>query len=234
MRHLIVLVFMFACCSTAIAQRFEIGPFVGGANYIGDVGSTAYINPSGLVVGGIAKWNAHPRYSFRGSIMYGFVSGDDAKSNEIRRQQRSYTFDNKIAEASLGLEFNFWEFDLTDAIQQGTPYLYSGITYFHSNHQILTTSLPTVGNLRESSGNWEFSVPIIFGYKQTITSKIIGAIEVGARYTFTDNLDGSNPQELLGRREPAKEFGNKNTNDWYIFSGISLTFTFGQKPCYCN
>ena len=29
-------------------------------------------------------------------------------------------------------------------------------------------------------------------------------------------------------------FGNFNNNDWYVFSGFTLTYTFGRKPCYCN
>ena len=27
-------------------------------------------------------------------------------------------------------------------------------------------------------------------------------------------------------------FGNPNTNDWYIFSGFNLVYTFGRPPCY--
>ena len=29
-------------------------------------------------------------------------------------------------------------------------------------------------------------------------------------------------------------FGNINNNDWYVFSLINLSYTFGRKPCYCN
>jgi hypothetical protein len=66
------------------------------------------------------------------------------------------------------------------------------------------------------------------GIKSNITPHIIIGLEVGARYTFTDNLDGSNPKDgtLL-------KFGNINNNDWYVFSGLTLTYTFGNKPCYC-
>lgn len=218
--------------TTALTQTYEIGPFVGGANYIGDVGNTTYINPNGLVIGGIAKWNRSDRHSFRLSLLYGEFSADDAESSQVRRQQRGYSFNNHIAEASLGLEFNFYSFDLSEAEQQSTPYLYTGITYFSSKHHYLSADRPARGTLQPQSDNWEFSIPLVLGFKQTITQKIIGAVEIGARYTFTDNIDGSNPQELLGRRVPAREFGYVNTTDWYVFSGVSLTFTFGRKPCY--
>ncbi|UJH90886.1 DUF6089 family protein [Antarcticibacterium sp. 1MA-6-2] len=213
---------------------FEIGGFIGGANYIGDVGSTTYINPNSLVAGGLVKWNRSDRHSFRFSLLYADIQANDASSNQVRRQQRGYSFSNHVAEASLGLEFNFWSFDLSEAEEQSTPYLYTGITYFNSKHHLLDRDRPAKGILEPQGDNWEFSIPMVFGYKQTITRRIIAAVEVGARYTFTDNMDGSNPQEVLGRRNPPREFGNTNTTDWYVFSGVSLTFTFGRKPCYSH
>ena len=55
---------------------------------------------------------------------------------------------------------------------------------------------------------------------------------MGARYTFSDEIDGSEPdaQEL----KEIVRFGNFNNNEWYVFSGLTLTYTFGRKPCYCN
>ncbi len=234
MRHLILFVILFAISKSTVAQTFEIGPFIGGANYIGDVGKSSFINPNTLVGGAIAKWNRSERHSIRFSLLYAEIQADDLKSNEVRRQQRGYSFTNHIAEASLGLEFNFYEFDLNDGILQGTPYLYTGITYFNTNHHYLSADLPSPGKLEPQGDNWSFAIPLIFGYKQTVTPKIIGALEIGVRYTFTDNIDGSNPQELLGRRDPPREYGYTNTKDWYVFSGVSFTFTFGKKPCYCN
>lgn len=234
MRHLLLLLILFAFFQSSVAQTFEVGPFLGGANYIGDVGKSSYINPTTLVGGGIVKWNRSDRHSLRFSLLYAEIQADDSKSNEVRRQQRGYSFTNHIAEASLGLEFNFYSFDLHDAVPQSTPYLYTGVSYFNSNHQYLSADLPNSGTLEPQGDNWSFAIPVIFGYKQTITPKIIGAFEIGVRYSFTDNIDGSNPQELLGRRDPPREFGNTNTKDWYVFSGVSFTFTFGKKPCYCN
>lgn len=224
---------MLAFIQTSYTQTFEIGGFIGGANYIGDVGNTMFINPNGLVLGGMAKWNRSDRHALRLTLLYADVNANDSKSTDVRRQQRGYSFTNNIAEASLGLEFNFWEFDLSEDVEQSTPYLYTGITYFKSAHHYLD-AVPPAGKLVAQGDNWEFSIPMVLGYKQTITRKIIGGIEIGARYSFTDNMDGSNPQELLGRREPLKEFGNRNNNDWYVFSGISLTFTFGRKDCYTH
>jgi hypothetical protein len=68
------------------------------------------------------------------------------------------------------------------------------------------------------------------GIKSNILNHLVLGVEVGARYTMTDNLDGSNPKKE--NLAPLK-FGNINSNDWYVFSGFTLTYTFGNKPCYC-
>jgi hypothetical protein len=71
---------------------------------------------------------------------------------------------------------------------------------------------------------------MILGIKSNITPSLIVALEMGARYTLTDNLDGSNPKKESLK---SSQFGNINNNDWYVFSGLTLTYTFGEKPCYC-
>jgi hypothetical protein len=49
---------------------------------------------------------------------------------------------------------------------------------------------------------------------------------VGAKYTFAD-IDGSYP---TNENLTYLKFGNINNNDWYVFSGLTLTYTFGEKP----
>jgi len=230
MRYLIAFVLLAFFTTNSYSQRFEVGAFAGGANFVGDVGKTNYILPNTPVGGLIAKWNRSPRHALRLTLLYAEISADDENSNDTRRQQRGYDFNNTIAEASLGLEFNFFDFDLSEPFSRKTPYLYTGITYFMADHLSLKNG--TSGNLVNEGTNWEFAIPMVMGYKEAITERIIGAFEIGARYTFSDNLDGSWPEELLGRRSPAIEFGNRNTNDWYVFTGVTFTFTFGRKPCY--
>ncbi|MGA8855237.1 MAG: DUF6089 family protein [Christiangramia sp.] len=231
MRYLIAFVFMAFFTISTYSQEVEVGAFAGGANFIGDVGRTNYILPNTPVGGLIAKWNRSSRHALRLTLLYAKISADDEKSDDTRRQARGYSFENTIAEASLGLEFNFWDFDLSDPLPQSTPYLYTGLTYFRADHMWLKNG--RAGNLVNEGTNWEFAIPMVMGYKEAITEHIIGAFEIGARYTLTDNLDGSWPEEYLGRREPAAEFGNRNTNDWYVFTGVTFTVTFGRKPCYC-
>jgi hypothetical protein len=207
------------------AQTYEIGLMAGGANYIGDVGPTNYVRPNDIALGGIVKWNRSPRHAFRLSALYSNLRAEDSKSDDGRRIERDYSIKNNLLELSLGLEYTFWEFDLYKAKSQGTPYLYTGVSWFHYKdlyYDPLRKNFESQGNISD------FAIPMVIGYKTTIGTSMIVGFEIGARYTFTDNLDGSFPE-----RDNSSPFGNTNNNDWYVFTGITLTFTFGNKPCFC-
>lgn len=231
MKYLTLGLIAMLCWTSVSGQTYEIGLTAGGLNYVGDVGSTSYIAPNTFAVGGVLKWNRSPRHSFRGSLLVGKIEADDRDSDEARRQQRGYKFSGPLIEGSLGLEFNFWEFDMGRGFDlPGTPYLYSGINVFY--HDEFGASISDGGDpvLVNGGRNLNFSIPIILGYKQAIAPNWVLAAEIGARYALSDNLDGSVPAPTLGTRP----FGNPNTNDWYMYSGIVISYTFGRRPCYCG
>ena len=223
---------VFLILSTAFlahSQTYEIGGMIGGANYIGDVGKTNYVNPNSLFVGGIFKWNRSARHSFRGSVLFGKIKGDDAESSNSRRQQRGYSFENKINELSIGIEYTFWDFDVHSQKNISTPYLYTGLTGFSYTALYKRAS----GEIVEYDNAASIAVPMVIGFKANMSQNAMVGFEIGARYTFTDNLDGSNPVKGLADEEGLK-FGNTNSDDWYVFTGITVTFAFGRRPCYCN
>ncbi len=211
------------------SQTYEVGGFVGGANFIGDVGKTTYIAPKTPVFGALFKWNRSARHAFRGSINFAQIEGDDKDSHEGRRKERGYKFTNTITEISAGIEYTFVDFNVYSGRNESTPYLYTGITYFWYN------ALYKVGStIKDYDGASSFAIPMVLGYKVKLGTKLVFAGEIGARYTFSDGIDGSNPVKGQPKNNPNYQFGNLNNNDWYVFTGVSFTFTFGRKPCYCN
>lgn len=206
------------------AQTYEAGLFAGGANNIGDIGRMNYIAPSGPAFGAVFKWNKSKRYAWRAHMIYGRFTADDSKSDMRSRQQRGLRMDNSILEASAGLEFNFVEYNLHKLGPAFTPYLYTGVTYFRYDFNYFDAGqLIDVGQ-REGS----FAIPMTAGAKMRLNQFLILGLEIGARYTFTDNLDASNPE---GSNFEAFRLGNVFSDDWYVFSGVTLTYTFGRKPC---
>ncbi|SNR29225.1 hypothetical protein SAMN04488009_0901 [Maribacter sedimenticola] len=223
MRYIALLMLLFSM-SGLHSQTYEVGVFAGGANTIGDVGRTNYILPSDIALGGVFKWNKSKRYAWRASLMYGQFTADDNKSSSTARQQRGYVVDNHILEGSVGLEFNFVDYNLHKLGPAFTPYLYTGVTYFRYDYEYFNGGVLQEINQKDGS----FAVPITAGIKYRINQFLIFGAEIGARYTFTDNLDASNPQ---GSNYEEFQFGNIFSDDWYVFSGLTLTYTFGRKPC---
>lgn len=218
---------MLFCSHTLQAQKFEIGPYIGGSNFIGDVGNTAYINPNSLAFGAVFRWNRSTRHAWRASIIHTALKANDANADEARRLQRGYDFSNGLTEITLGMEFTFWDWDIYDEHPGIVPYLFSGISGIFTHNYFVNSE----NELEKGNSKTTFAIPMTLGVKGRLSQHWVLALEIGARMTFSDNLDGSTPSEIKGGSDYHK-FGNQNTNDWYMFSGIILTYTFGQNPCY--
>ncbi|NQY04627.1 MAG: hypothetical protein HRT68_00100 [Flavobacteriaceae bacterium] len=225
-----ILTFLFICLAhIAISQTFEVGLFGGGSNFVGDVGSTSYIAPNDFAIGGIFKWNRSERHAFRFSFIYANINGEDSASDDPRRIERDYSFNNTIKEFSLGIEFTFLDYDVYDGRRKTTPYLFTGINYF--NYDLLARNSFN-NDIEKYDSDWEFAIPMVVGIKTNISRTISIGFEIGARYSLTDALDGSNP---IGELEDdlSRKFGNLDSDDWYFFTGFTATYTFGDKPCFC-
>ena len=77
MKKFVLLIAVICITISSKAQINEIGMFVGGSNYIGDIGPEYYINPNNFMVGAIYKWNMNPRIAIRGTFTFAQLSSDD-------------------------------------------------------------------------------------------------------------------------------------------------------------
>ena len=225
MKRILFVIFLSVMPFASKAQINELGIFAGGANYVGDVGPTDYVAPNELAVGIIYKWNRSPRHSWRASFTYAGISSSDLDSDVSGRKERGYEFENTIKELSAGMEFNFFEFNLHEPDFKITPYIYGGFSYFWYDESYINT---LNGKTHRGDAVGGMAIPMTVGIKAHIFGNLILGFEAGARYAFTDNLDGSNNSDY-----PQFKFGNLESDDWYVFTGFTLTYTFGISPCYC-
>ncbi len=225
MKRIIVLIVCIFALTASKAQIHEIGAFLGGSNFIGDVGKTNYIAPNEFAFGVLYKWNRSPRHSWRFGYNQSKLTANDLDSDMPARKTRGFNFQNDIKEFSAGLEFNFFDFNLHDGRKKITPYVFTGLNFF-----IYDELFHLSDGYKIDQRAFSLAVPITVGIKTNIADHWVLGAEIGARWTFTDNIDGSNPKndDLETLR-----FGNLNNKDWYVFSGLTLTYTFGNKPCYC-
>lgn len=230
MRKGIAVVFFFIGLQAGMAQIHEIGVFLGGSNFIGDVGRTNYINPNKLAIGGIYKWNKSPRYAYRASLTYSKLHANDADSGSAAREDRGYSFSNRILEASLGMEFHFLEYDLHTLHKPFTPYIYGGVSAFNYRMYYLDDNIERL--VANEDRKTSIAFPFGLGVKGEVLPNLVLGAEVIARYTLANDIDGSNSKKAP--EGLSRKFGNFNSNDWYVFSGITITYTFGKRPCtYC-
>ena len=208
------------------AQYREVGLFLGGTNYIGEVGKTTFVesslkSPSATL---FYKSNFSPRFAFRVELGLGIIQGVDSLSAEPLRKERAYSFTNSINHTSAILEVNYFDMDLSDFESSWSPYLFAGLSYLKSRDLYYPID-NSVANYQ--ANEFSFAIPMGVGVKTRLGMNFLLGFEIKALYTFSDNLDGSFPTFAEGiDQQPG--FGNNLSNDWIIFSGFSLSYSFGR------
>jgi hypothetical protein len=197
MRTPVLFIICIGFFSTLLGQEYEIGVSLGGTNYVGDIGRTNYIYPNKLAGNVFLKYNYNPRIALKATFSYLPIAGNDAEADTDFRQNRGLRFSNTIKELALGLEFNFYEYELSSEDKSWTPYILAELAVF--NYSVLK--------------------------EETLENKTAFAIDTKFRYTFKDDLDFVSENNLDYSIEG-------NSNDWYMFTGISLMYTFGRPACY--
>ncbi|MAV13832.1 MAG: hypothetical protein CMC28_02630 [Flavobacteriaceae bacterium] len=223
--------------SQSYSQKNELGIFIGGSNYVGDIGPTTFINPNDIIGGLLYKKNLNTRIALRGSVSYGNLYSNNLLPNtSSSRRINSRNFENKFTNFNIGVEFNFKEFDTEDSSKQFTFYVHSGLSYFinkfNKNNYLQPTASPISPPSILNKVN-DFSLPISVGLKfKPFEKKITFGFEISANYSFTDDLDGSD--EVIMKSNPSVgPFGGNLSNDWYFFSVFKITYIFGKHKCYC-
>ena len=227
------------------SQDNEIGFFFGGTNYIGDVGPTTYINPFpnesinediedifSSVVGIFYRKNISNRFAIKTGINFGIIQSSDFwKGSSDYRVQRGKYFKNKIQEFHLGLDFNFLEFETSSNNFEFTPYIHTGLSLIRFD----ALHYPIGINEAQAYGkDNDLALPITVGIKMKPLNSFVVGLEISAKHSFTENLDGSYPEFDDSSLYSQRPFGSNLSQDWYVYSGITLTYLFGNYECDCT
>ncbi len=241
MRKVFTLLFLFIVVNTSYAQRHEIGLFIGGSNTIGDYGADYYVAPNSFAIGGLFKWNVSTRLAIRADVGYSLMRTDETKSRypySASIVNRDTIWKKNIFNAELLLEWNLFEYNLSKKHAQ-TPYIFVGVgalSFENIERPIskLKSTRSSINSFPELEGfsKYTLSIPFGLGYKYAISHDFVLAADLKFRYTFSDNLDNSNPEGDDG--DGFSRVGNLESNDWLTTVGITLTYSFGRPPCSCG
>ncbi|MXV38572.1 hypothetical protein GO491_07780 [Flavobacteriaceae bacterium Ap0902] len=117
--------------------------------------------------------------------------------------------------------------------------------------------------IKDNELEFSYTIPFGAGYKYKFSYNWIASIELGFRPTFIDNLDMADVSinnfefrtapdfydsydesiygdvaEAIREREieliNERNIGDHSNHDWYVFTGVTLTYTFGRPPCFCD
>jgi len=264
----LVLAFCIIASFKADAQNFEVGSWIGGANYFGDLNSNssfAMVRPAGGI---FLRNNFNTRWVLKSSISFGQVAFDDKKSANGFNRQRNLHFKSNVGEIAAMLELNFLEFNKQKKQQWFSPYFTVGFAAFYFNPQAqyqdkwyYLQPLGTEGQTDPSYSGIKkyrivnFAIPIGGGFKFSLGRNWNIGVFGDLRVTFTDYLDDvsgvyASPLSLpLGSHgvayaladrsgevgEPigdtGKQRGTSKKNDFYLFAGVSVSYTIFRLKC---
>ena len=252
-RNLLVTIFVLFSSLTLSAQSWEAGVFAGASGYMGDINPRDFYRVNDFAFGAQVKKNFDGYWSAKLNVMQGNIWSSDQQSGNAYQQSRNLRFYSPITEASLQVEFNF--FDYTAGVSRAiwTPYLFTGIGGVSFNPKVNYAGKAYELKNYKTEGQTEpyqtlaLSIPYGIGVKYNIKGNWSLVGELGYRTAYTDYLDdvsGNYPTDLASRPTPDKLFsdpsglavagtqrGDGRKRDTYMFAGISLTFTFVGRNC---
>ncbi len=193
-------------------RKSDYGVFLGASSYIGDINPNRLLYDPLPAGGFFYRYNFHPRYSLRGSIIVGGLRASDLDFKNAFQQARGASFSGLIGEYAVQFEFNFLPYSTDGKVWNFSPYFAAGAGVVFIN-TVVTTYQPVI--------------PFSIGFKVNVYKNVGLEAEYGFRKTFYDNFDGV--KDLIA---PSDKTWYHN-NDWYTFTGIAVTWKIYSRIAGC-
>lgn len=221
MIRLSILALFAGLTCTATAQFMEFGGGLGAMHYTGDLNSYPRPAKSNIAGTAIYRFNLSEIVSFKTAFTIGSVSGDDLDPRDALAVARQHSFKHGIMEVSGSFEYHFLNYRANnDMRDRWAPYALLGV------------GLARVSNVPRTYEDFspiQFVLPMGGGVKYLLSKRLTLAAEFVARKTFFDYLDGISDGDQGIKAN--YRFGNPNDDDWYFYSGLSLTYVLYEIPC---
>ena len=208
------------------AQRSDdVGVFLGGSYYMGDINpDKLFYNPT-LGYGVILRHNYNPMVSMSYAAMRGKLQASDADfaSNGFQHYRGATLTDDQLIEASAQVEYNLYPVTGDKPkTERFSPYIKIGLAIVYG---------------AKFSPKLQMVVPFALGLKYKLSRKLEISTEWSFRRTFSDKLDNIQQYYIEGLFANRQRSFSK-TRDWYSFFGINLHYCLKRTnlkcPAYSN
>jgi hypothetical protein len=222
----------FFLTSPALAQHTsELGIGVGATNYKGEVSPQFQWQNSRPALTVFYRRDISTPVTLRASITTGFLRATDANVEGVNggvpplQSYRQLRLTGGLVEASGVVEYNFLDYHNRKDQHRAhfSPYLFAGLGLYYVNTTVRSDNVDLQADFNRQGSKVGISVPAGAGLKIALNEHFNLGLEVGARKTFTDQLDHTGDQSPL--------LVNRHDQDWYYYSGISLSYTFYKILC---
>ncbi|WP_207427158.1 DUF6089 family protein [Pedobacter sp. SYSU D00535] len=200
----------------SFAQSWDIGGFVGGAAYMGDLNPVNPLKVNNLAFGAQVKRNFNPHWSLKLNFVKGKVEAYDGQSDSEQQRIRNLSFFSPVNEISLQTEFNFFKYVPSFSRKRYTPFLYAGLGMVTFNPKTIHSDGNTYElNLLGTEGQdfykpyntYALVIPYGGGVKYNISGNWSLIAEAGYRTAYTDYLDDvsgkyASPASLVVPNDP--------------------------------
>ncbi len=208
---------LVSLAASAQGYRYEVGPTLGIAGYLGDVNKSNMWAHPGVAGGALMRYVANSRWAFKGNLTYARISGSTRDSGIHWPGGLGVDFTSNLYDLSASAEFNFFHFGAGPRYKNYkrlTPYMVLGVG------AVLSST---------GSGNTGVSLtlPMGVGVKFKLKERLNLGFEFTMRKDFGDRLENvSDPYGI-------KHTFAKNT-DWHSLALFTVSYEFSKRCTKCH
>jgi hypothetical protein len=215
---------VFFACHAQAQNTSEVGLGFGAVNYKGELSPEYRFANNRPAVSAFYRKDISAPITLRGNLMAGLLRADDKQVKGVNgdtaplNASRGGYLKGSIYEVAGILEYNFFDYYGTKAKTRFTPFVFVGVAGFLSPVKTVLQDGQTFSNTVIG-----VAVPAGIGAKVGLSRHWNLGLEVGARKAFTDELDQLSEQNNV--------IANRHDQDWYFYSGLSVSYTFYKIRC---
>ena len=220
---------VFFCVNANAQKTSEVGIGLGAANYRGEVSPNYQLQNNRPALTVFYRKDVSVPITLRGGLMAGLLRADDGNVEGVNggvaplQNYRRVNTKGSVLEASAIVEYNFMAYHSRADKVHFTPYLFAGVAGYYANTTSVSSNVALGTAFNLSGSMLGIAIPAGVGFKYALSEHINLGLEAGVRKTFTDQLDH------LANQDPF--LVNPHDQDWYYYSGVSLSYTFFKILC---